>query len=195
MPTQLPAFPNPVHDTQRTFRTVLDAMAHPGRIGATAAVVAPVPLQPSAAAVCLTLLDFETHLWLQPGFSAEAQQWLQFHTGCRWARSPQTAAFALIWDAATCPSLDTFQQGTAEYPETSTTLILQLPALSGGEMVTLAGPGILGSRAIAPPLPPTFWLQWQANHQHYPLGVDLICCAGTDLLALPRTSHAIPAPS
>jgi len=192
MQIQLPAFLDPVHDGQRTFRTVLDAMARPGRVGATAEIVAPAPWVSAAAAVCLTLLDLETRLWVQPGFSVEGQNWVQFHTGCRWGRSPQDAHFALIWDAATCPPLSRFHPGSAEFPETSTTLILQLPALSGGQPMTLTGPGILGTQLMAPPLSPSFWAQWQANHQAYPLGVDVLCCAGTSLVALPRTAQATP---
>lgn len=189
MPTLQPAFSNPVHDAQRTFRSILDAMAHPGTIRAVAPVSAPAPLVPAIAALCLTLLDLETHVWVQPGLPEACQTWLQFHTGFRRTETPHLAQFALVWDMQTAPPLETFCLGSSEFPEASTTLIGQLPALEGGRRVEVQGPGILGTRAIAPPLPAPFWPQWQINHQHYPLGVDVILCAETDLLALPRTAQ------
>jgi alpha-D-ribose 1-methylphosphonate 5-triphosphate synthase subunit PhnH len=36
-------------------------------------------------------------------------------------------------------------------------------------------------------LPPDFAAIWQRNRSGFPLGVDLMLCAGTTLAALPRT--------
>ena len=57
-------FAEPVLAAQTTFRTVMDALARPGSVRRLAGVAAPAPLSPSAAAIALTLLDYETPFWL-----------------------------------------------------------------------------------------------------------------------------------
>jgi len=192
MITTLPGFQNSVHDAQQTFRGLLDALARPGRVDALPVnLTPPVGLTPACAAACLTLLDLETQVWLQPGLEAEVKNWLAFHTGCRFVRSPQKATFALVMDGGQMPDLQTFAWGSAEYPEASTTLLIQVPSLTGGTTVRLQGPGVLGERAIAPQLPTTFWEQWAANHRAYPLGVDVFLFSQRDVMGLPRTANAI----
>lgn len=187
MPTLLPAFVNPVHDAQRAFRALLDAMAQPGRPYDLPSLAAPPGLTAASAAACLTLLDGEVTLWLGKEVQ-ESRPWLQFHTGCPPAASPQVAAFALV---QTPPALSDFSPGTAEYPEASTTLLLQVPALTGGPSMTLRGPGIPDQRAIAPQVPDGFWAQWQHNAQRYPMGVDVFLLDNAQVMGLPRTAQAI----
>ncbi|MGF1524941.1 MAG: phosphonate C-P lyase system protein PhnH [Leptolyngbyaceae cyanobacterium] len=189
MPTTLPGFKNPVYDAQRTFRALLDALARPGIAQTTVTLTPPAPLSPSLAAACLTLLDLETTLWLQPGLPADVQSWLLFHTGCEFTVDSQAADFALIWDTATAPSLNTFQQGSPEYPEVSTSLFIQLPAFVGGPPVVLQGPGILNTITVTLPLPIDFCQHWQAITASYPLGVDCWCFAHSQVLGLPRTAR------
>ena len=154
--TQLPGFQDPVHEAQQTFRALLDALARPGMAQTTAAVTPPAGLTSGCAAACLTLLDLETVVWLQPEISAPAKSWLLFHTGCRFTEQPQSADFALISTIATMPPLDQFNWGTAAYPEASTSLLVQLPSLQGPQAVTLSGPGILASITIQTPLSQDF---------------------------------------
>ena len=187
MLTRLPGFKDPVHDAQQTFRALLDALARPGIPQTTAVLTPPPKLFPSCAAACLTLLDLETTLWLQPGIPEAVKSWLLFHTSCQFTTHPQAANFALIWDIATAPSLDTFQLGTPEYPEASTSLFIQLPALQEGPPMALQGPGMLNTLTINLPLPLEFWQQWQQMTAHYPLGIDSWCFAKDYVLGLPRT--------
>jgi alpha-D-ribose 1-methylphosphonate 5-triphosphate synthase subunit PhnH len=186
--TQIPGFKDPVHDAQQTFRTLLDALARPGLSQTSTPVTAPDGLTTGCAAACLTLLDLETSVWLQPGMPAAAKSWLLFHTGCRFTEQPQTADFAVIIDIKTMPRLDSFNWGTAEYPEASTSLLIQLPSLQGQHSVTLEGPGILRATTLQAPLNQDFWQQWQEITANYPLGLDAWLFAENQVLGLPRTT-------
>jgi len=184
-----PGLADPVFDSQRAFRTVLDAMANPGRIYHLPLVPpAPEPLSAAAAALALALLDFETPLWLQEP-AAGAAAYLRFHCGCPLAGAPARAAFALVTDAKNMPALSAFNSGESECPDRSTTLIIQVDYLREGAGTALSGPGIKGRRVLdAGFLPPSFWQQVRSNHNLFPCGVDLILCCGTHIAALPRTT-------
>lgn len=190
--TQLPGFHDPVHDAQQTFRALLDALARPGHPQTTAMVTAPAGLTSGCAAACLTLMDLETTVWLQPGLPEAVKSWLLFHTGCRFTAHPEAADFAVMIDCETMPNLDEFKWGTAEYPEASTSLLIQLPSLHVGDTVTLQGPGILGAIALQTSLHQSFWQQWQEMATDYPLGVDAWCFAEQQVIGLPRTAQVVP---
>ncbi len=190
--TTIPGFRDPVHDAQQTFRTLLEALSAPGTVQAiAAALVPPGGLTPACAAACLTLLDLETRVWLQPGLDADVAAWLIFHTGCRFTLDPQNSNFALVWDLAQLPGLAVFNWGTAACPEASTTVLLQVEQLTHGIPVVLTGPGIWPERAIAPQLPEQFWPQWQHHSQAYPCGIDLFLFGPRDVMGLPRTSTLV----
>src|SRR5262249_60503765 len=77
-----PAFADPVRTSQAVFRAVMDAMAHPGSIVATCGLAqAPQPLGLAAAAVALTLFDYETPMWLDAALAPapEIAGWLRVH--------------------------------------------------------------------------------------------------------------------
>jgi alpha-D-ribose 1-methylphosphonate 5-triphosphate synthase subunit PhnH len=187
------AFADPVFDSQAVFRRIMRAMAVPGTIFPCGEALAPpAPLAPAAAAALLTLADFETPLWIAPSFAAASggavAAYLTFHTGAPLAPSPQTAAFALIDLEADGLRLERFAQGSAEYPDRSTTVVAQGAALGEGSLWRLAGPGVAGEAELrAAPLPPDFLAQWAANRGGFPLGVDMILAAGTQLACLPRS--------
>ena len=191
MITQLTGFIDTVYDAQKTFRALLDALARPGILQATVALSAPNGLEVSCAAACLTLFDLETMVWLQSGFTEDVRQWLVFHTGCRFTDNPQAADFALIREIGTAPELAEFSWGNAEYPEASTSLLIQLPELTGGLPMGLKGPGILDEIAVSLPLNSDFWQQWQTMTADYPLGLDCWCFVDDQVLGLPRTAQPI----
>ena len=88
------------------------------------------------------------------------------------------------------PPLSGFALGTPEYPDRSTTLILQVETLADGRALTLSGPGIRETRGIAPqPLPGHFEMQWRENNALYPRGVDIILAAPDAVACLPRTTR------
>jgi alpha-D-ribose 1-methylphosphonate 5-triphosphate synthase subunit PhnH len=178
-------FADPVAGAQQCFRAVLEAMARPGcSIGTVGGVVPPAPLCIASAAVLLTLTDHETSLWLDPA-ALGARHWIAFHCGAPEAVGPGSAAFAL---SLGLPDLATFATGTHEGPETSATIVVQLPSLTGGKPLRLRGPGIKTTTLLAPVgLSADFTAIWRRNRGLFPAGIDLILCAGADLAALPRT--------
>ena len=178
-----PGFANPVADAQGCFRAVLDAMAHPGRIVPVAAGLVAPPLSPATAAVLLTLVDAETPIWLDDD-AAAAGDWVRFHCGATLSE-PDEAAFAVCLGL---PPLDRFAWGTHEGPETSATVIVQLPHFEAGPRLRLHGPGLEAPLTVClGPLPHDFGARWQANRAAFPRGVDLVLCAGDALAALPRS--------
>jgi alpha-D-ribose 1-methylphosphonate 5-triphosphate synthase subunit PhnH len=189
MPVQ-PSFTDPVLDSQRAFRAVLDAMAHPGRIVTATAPGAPPPLGSAAAAVCLTLLDFDTPLWLDAAAAnAGVVDYLRFHCGMALVEAPGTARFVLIADATRIPSLDDLEAGTDERPDLSATVVLQVARLSRGRGPRLTGPGIESEARLEVAGAPQLWAMASANAARFPRGVDFILCAGDRLAALPRTTR------
>lgn len=186
-------FANPVFDAQAIFRAVMDAMARPGTVQpAKAETQPPRPLSPVAAAVALALCDNDTPLWLDPSLkqAPAVASWLGFHTGAPLADTPADAHFAVVADPASLIALENFAQGTQEYPDRSTTLILQVASLSAGDLLMLEGPGIDGSTSFAPsPLPRHFVEQWKQNRARFPRGVDLLLAAPEGIACLPRTTR------
>jgi alpha-D-ribose 1-methylphosphonate 5-triphosphate synthase subunit PhnH len=189
--TMLAGLADPTLDSQRIFRSLLEAMAHPGRIVDVAVdLPAPSPLHPAAAAVCLTLLDFDTPLWLDDAAARpDVVDWLRFHCGVPIVSRSRAARFALLADPERMPPPDAFDPGTAEYPERSATLIVQAQGLRGGTGRRLKGPGIAGeARLEIAGVPEAFWTWMAANHARFPCGVDMVLSAGRVIAALPRTT-------
>jgi len=187
---------DPAIESQAVFRAVMDAMARPGEIRPlTAAIVAPPPLTRAAAAIAKALADYETPVWLDARLAAapEVARWLAFETGAPVTDDPRRAAFALIADATHLPPLENFSLGTDDYPDRSTTLVVQVDRFGSGETIALAGPGIAGRRAFsAAPLPRDFALRLAANRSLFPRGVDLVLASGHAVAALPRSVTANP---
>ena len=182
-------FADPVHDAQIAFRAVLDALSRPGRPFAVGQPVPGLALGAAMAHVLLALTDGDTAVWWQPADLAAAS-WLRFHTGARQAALPADAAFAVLTSAAGLPPLAAFAAGSAEAPERSATLLLEVTSLDAGPAVEWRGPGIQETQTVRlAGLPDDFWVQWQANHASFPQGVDIVfTCAGV-ALGLPRTTR------
>jgi alpha-D-ribose 1-methylphosphonate 5-triphosphate synthase subunit PhnH len=185
-----PGLADPVRDSQRVFRPVLDAMAHPGRISELPSLAGGVgKLGPAATMICLALVDYETPVWLDRSLSSsKAIAFLRFHTGAPLAEDARAAAFAVL-DGPSTP-LSGFRTGSDAYPEEGATVIIQVPALSDTGPFSLSGPGIDGTAAFgADSLDDAFWRERNEVNSGFPRGIDLILCAGRRIACLPRTSR------
>lgn len=185
-------FHDPVFQAQSVFRHVMDGMARPGTLQTVSEDAgAPSPLGLAAGAIALTLLDHETPVW----FSATLQKsavpvWLSFHTGASLAPEKAEARFAFLEAGANLPSFGLFSAGAQDYPDRSTTLIIEIAGFAGTESLKLTGPGIAGGRIIHPEgLPEGFLRQWTQNHALFPRGLDIILTASTEFICLPRTTR------
>jgi alpha-D-ribose 1-methylphosphonate 5-triphosphate synthase subunit PhnH len=189
-----PGFADAVHDAQKCFRAILDAMAHPGRIVEAPAGLAGSPLDPLGAAVtavALTLCDINTPVWLDEA-SATAAGYLAFHCGAPLATTPAEARFAFISDTAALPPLDVFALGTDEYPERSATLVIEVSGLVADTGTLLCGPGIRDEvRLGVAGLPARFWTERTALAELFPRGIDVLFVCGSLLAAVPRSTRIV----
>jgi alpha-D-ribose 1-methylphosphonate 5-triphosphate synthase subunit PhnH len=194
MSAELPAgFADKVIAAQGTFRSVMDAMARPGSVQRIAALPGtPRPMMHGTAAIALTLFDHDTPLWLDPAMSetADAAKWLKFHTSAPIVPDPSISAFALIADAAALPSLERFAFGTPEYPDRSTTVILQVESLTEGPAFELRGPGIDGAATLRALIQPSdLFGRLSINAALFPRGIDVVLVSGDTIVAIPRTTR------
>ena len=195
-------FVNPVIESQSTFRAVLEALAHPGKIVTVDGMPENPPgTCPTAAAILLTLLDSDCSLWIDPAIHAPAvKSWLAFHTGCAIVSQPGDAQFAWISDLSELPSFSAFCCGTDRYPDASATVLVNVPAIadetSAGVQdigLRLQGPGVLSSRTIYLPgvdfaYIARFVALRAANREIFPCGVDVYLTTSRTIVGLPRTT-------
>ena len=193
---ELPAgFADKVLSAQSTFRSVMDAMARPGSIQRIQpAVGATDIMMRGTAALALTLFDHDTPIWLDPVRSAtpDVAKWLKFHTSAPVVAEPSIASFALVGDPQNLPALDRFAFGSNEYPDRSTTLILQVESLGDGPVVELQGPGIDGTTALRASIQPRdLFERLTINAALFPRGIDVVLVHGDSIVAIPRTTRLV----
>jgi len=193
---ELPAgFADKVLSAQSTFRSVMDAMARPGSVQRiVAAAGAPAAMMHGTAAIALTLFDHDTPVWLDPLMSetSDVAKWLKFHTGAPVVLDSSICSFAVIGDASTLPALDRFSLGSNEYPDRSSTLILQVESLTRGESLELRGPGIDGTAVLRAAIqPPDLFERLAVNAALFPRGIDVVLVDGDSIVAIPRTTRLL----
>ena len=193
---ELPAgFADKVLSAQSTFRSVMDAMARPGSVQRiTAAAGTPAGLMRGSAAIALTLFDHDTPIWLDTVMSTtpDVARWLKFHTSAPVIADTSIASFALIGDAANLPPLDRFAFGSNEYPDRSTTLILQVDSLTQGATFELKGPGIDGTALLQAMIRPRdLFERLTINETLFPRGIDVVLVHDDAIVAIPRTTRLV----
>jgi alpha-D-ribose 1-methylphosphonate 5-triphosphate synthase subunit PhnH len=193
---KLPAgFADKVLSAQSTFRSVMDAMARPGTVQRiVAASGAPAAMMRGTAAIALTLFDHDTPLWLDPQISgtSDVTKWLKFHTGAPVIADSSVCSFALIGDARALPGLDRFAFGSNEYPDRSTTLIVQVESLTRGPVLELRGPGIEGTAVLRATIQPADLVaRLEINQALFPRGIDVVLVHDDTIVAIPRTTRLV----
>jgi alpha-D-ribose 1-methylphosphonate 5-triphosphate synthase subunit PhnH len=186
-------FANVVLESQAAFQGLMWALSRPGlprRL--EAAIEPPEGLGTASAIALLTLADFATPVYLPPARArGAAGDYLRFHAGCPLVAVPGEAMFALTSAGEAAELMAALPVGEDRYPDRSATLIVEVPALTGGRRAGLTGPGVEREVEIAPEgLDGAFWRAVAANHALYPLGIDLLIAAGSDIVGLPRSVRA-----
>ena len=110
-------------------------------------------LTPELAAIALTLADHDTPVWLDPSLAANAAviAWLRFQTGAP-LTDDTPRRISRWWPiAAQMTALDSFRAGLGRVSgSVDDRSCMALPALTVAHTLTLRGPGIKDTRAIAP---------------------------------------------
>ena len=206
-------FDDPVTDSQRCFRTILNALSQPGSVGHLDGIPlghAPKGWTEAAWALAMTLLDGDTLVWLSPSLAtAVAHASLQFHSSCPITLNSGEADFVFVGNANEQPDWSSLRHGEAEFPDLSATVILQVPGIEVVEPSApnvapnvapsstweLRGPGIEHTRLIRLEHGPED--QWPeqlrhalvANRAQFPLGVDLLLVWRDRVCALARSTR------
>ncbi len=184
---------DPVLADQRTFRALLDALARPGQITALDPMggTVPSPLLAASAAVARCLFDHTTAIWLDPACDTEpVRAFLRLHTGARLTDDAGVAEFAVCPVDGLAARIPTFKAGTADYPDRSATVIVQVAELQDHGGPRLTGPGIDGAARFSfAGADDALWQALRVNHRRFPLGIDCVFCTQDKVACLPRSTR------
>ncbi|GAA5116539.1 phosphonate C-P lyase system protein PhnH [Pseudonocardia adelaidensis] len=172
---------------QRAFRATLDALAHPG----VRAALPPVAAVPAALLPVLALADLDTPVCVLGDTPDGA-----------WADALGTATAAPVAPLAgarlvaalrplAAGELAAVRTGSAAAPEEAALVALAVAGLDGGPELVLSGPGVPGSRVIAPRgCPPD--LVAARTAAAFPAGPDLLLIApDCAVVGIPRSTRII----
>ena len=183
-------FTNPVHDAQRSFRQLLDAMSHPGRLTCLVPLAAPTPLYGATLTTLLTLADNTTPVCLNLACNtALVRDVLALHSGAPVTNRTDQAVFAVL-DARDAFDADLYKSDDEDYPDRSCTLIVQCGGEESDKQACfLKGPGLQNSmKTLLPHMHPSLAGYLFSRHNRFPLGLDLILTRGDSVYCLPRST-------
>jgi len=193
-------FREPVLESQQAFRTLLTAMAHPGRL-VTFKIPGAIPrdLQAASWVVLLTLGDDSLRFWTDLPIDHEARWAIQSVTRVRTVSESGEADLALVTDPFRLSFPLDFPIGTEQEPYLGATLIVQVsslcssPSSTSGDAFVLSGPGIQRQTALrVRGCPKSFWDWRRSLEAVYPRGLDVLFTHDAELVAVPRSIHVMP---
>lgn len=187
-----------VFQTQQSFRTILDCMSRPGKIGDLPEIKlsANQEMNVYLNTIIYTLFDREVSFCIGQS-EMEMDATVQLMTMSR-STTKQECDFLIIDGQEPC-SLHELKRGKLEYPDESASILCQVDHISDGQQastkqsgslqLTLSGPGIKNQTTIlVSGLRSDFIQQFLACNDDYPLGIDAILIDRTGkIICLPRT--------
>ncbi|MEZ8147985.1 phosphonate C-P lyase system protein PhnH [Enterovibrio norvegicus] len=183
-------FDSPVHDAQQVFRELMEAMSRPGKRVSLDYSTQFGSASLAATQVLLTLADNATRLWLSPHFGTDKAliENIRFHCSSPLTELKSESVFALV-RGSELEEFEGFNIGDEQYPDRSTTLIIEVDSLTEGDTLSFAGPGIQSTTEMkVKGLNPLLLLALVTKRSHFPHGVDILFTSGSDVIALPRST-------
>lgn len=181
---------------QKTFRTLLQAMSHPGRVYSLSLESGVWSQEPEFSGLILvlqTLLDHEVSFNVFGHQREELEYKVMRATGSKTANI-EDADFIIIPSGDSGGAILHVKRGTLEYPDTGATVFYFIHSLSardnGGLRITLKGPGINGeiSTFIGGIKKDEFYYLKEINSE-YPLGVESIFIdTAKRIMCIPRST-------
>jgi alpha-D-ribose 1-methylphosphonate 5-triphosphate synthase subunit PhnH len=188
-----------VHDSQRTFRTLMMALAFPGVIHTLKPISLSIgmPDMDFILQPFLTLLDLETHFYVHlkdPARQEEIISYLEINTNSH-TIAAERADYILCLESSLNEKYETLKQGTLSHPHHSATVFyrvdeIRYPPETGNLILSLTGPGIKDRQSVAvsglAPDEPRYWREYKND---YPMGVDIYLVSRTGtVMGIPRSS-------
>jgi alpha-D-ribose 1-methylphosphonate 5-triphosphate synthase subunit PhnH len=190
-----------IFDSQKIFRILLDAFAHPGKVVkiSNLKIAPPSNISKASAGVLFTLLDHEVGFAVSTSNEKqkeEIEEYFIINTGSR-LKSLESADFILMLGALT--KLEKIKKGSLDYPDQGATIVYSVEEIGEGNpegdsvSLTLAGPGINGKRYLAlKGLKKQEVIKIMEVNKEFPLGVDFVFTDKEDrLFALPRSTKIV----
>ncbi|MEA1905796.1 MAG: phosphonate C-P lyase system protein PhnH [Euryarchaeota archaeon] len=180
-----------IFDSQRIFRSLLDAMANPGRI----ITLPDIRIKPPAAnmyplLLLMTLLDHEVSFSVLDS-GALVTEYLKTNTGSKESRL-ENSDFILVYGGSSHGLIQGAKVGTLEYPDESATVIYDAGSIGdsdGDVLLELSGPGIADKRKVGASGIEETEIGDVLAMQDYPLGLDLIFSDNAGRIAcIPRST-------
>lgn len=198
-----------VHDTQKVFRVLLDALSRPGKLyelpsvgfvfGSARTRSSAFDRFQSLGAILTTLLDHEVTFCLlgQDDTAHELGAQLADLTSSHSAGREQ-ANYVVTLQAPDASLVSQLNFGNLLYPDTSTTLICLVSDLAprgldkhNGTLLALDGPGVAERQTVwVAGTEATFFNALNTVNARYPLGIDVICVTSAGrVVGLPRSTR------
>ena len=180
-------FKNKTFESQEAFHLILQATANPGKkVKFMNHNYSQKDLHISSVNIIFTLLDLDTNVFIQSAQENIISNFIKLHTGSPITKNKIESDFAIITHGDL--DFDSFNDGLDQYPDKSTTLIIQIQSMSEGEDFVLSGPGIKISNQITlRGIPHNFKEKINSNSSKFPRGVDIFLTCNDELISLPRT--------
>lgn len=186
---------NSIFDSQRHFRTILDAMARPGTIHRIKdqQINPPDDLHRVSAYIGFALLNAEVTFYID-GVRKQIAYYFTINTFSRESLCSE-ANFLFLTGSSSTDIIDTAKSGNLLYPERGATLVIDIDTVSSvplvhGHGLTLQGPGVENEISFfIEGISLSLIAAIKEKNEEFPLGVDVILTdRHNDFVCIPRSS-------